>query len=384
MKKLCLIAGILLASTLPAACSFPLISTPGSTATAAPANTPQPTPITTVIHFEMPTEETVATIQQTATQPAYGAPGFPVIFDDDGSPDGTTALFYLLSHPEVNLLSISISYGEAHPPVYIQHIGRKLDEFGITGIPLGAGQDTLPFGGGDFPEWMRRSSNDFWGLPVTYMERTYPEENAAWLMIQVVNNAPRPVTIFISGPSTNLAQALGIYPEISENIAAVYIMGGAVYVPGNISDLLPNSENTVAEWNIYGDPQSARQVFESGIPIFLVPLDATNQVSVNSSDTAQWRQGGNTADFAADIYEGVMNSGNPNGAQVWDLMTAAIMVNPDLCAFEPLHLEVINTIGPTSGQTMVVPNEEPNVNVCLQPDIQGIHENLVEIFSSAP
>ena len=62
----------------------------------------------------------------------------PVIFDDDGSLDGTAALLYLLRHPQVSVDSISMSYGEAHPQTYIQHIGRILEALGITTIPLGA------------------------------------------------------------------------------------------------------------------------------------------------------------------------------------------------------------------------------------------------------
>jgi hypothetical protein len=67
-----------------------------------------------------------------------------LIYDDDGSRDGTVALLYLLSHPEISIGLINISYGEAHPDVYIQHIGRMLDNLGIQGISLGAGQDAPP------------------------------------------------------------------------------------------------------------------------------------------------------------------------------------------------------------------------------------------------
>ena len=60
------------------------------------------------------------------------APAIEVAFDDDGSPDGTTALLYLLNHPSVRLRSVSISYGEAHPETYIQHVGRLVAAFGAA------------------------------------------------------------------------------------------------------------------------------------------------------------------------------------------------------------------------------------------------------------
>ncbi len=331
------------------------------------------------------------TDQGTPASPAYTPTVLPaleanrirVIFDDDGSPDGTTALFYLLGHPEVSVEAIGISYGEAYPEVYIQHIGRKLDQLGIHDIPLGAGEDAPLAGSNEFPEWLRQSAGNFWGLPIPNADKTYPTQDASELMVSIINQTAPPVTILVSGPCTNLAQALRLDPGIKDGIATVYIMGGAVYAPGNIDDLLPDPNNTVAEWNIYADPQAAKEVFESGLDIYLVPLDATNQVMISRQDTRQWRLGGGTANFAADIYDMLLNSWGAENAAIWDLMTAAIMVKPDLCGFQPLHLEIITEEGTTIGQTVVVPDEEPNTYVCLDPNVDLIKQTLIDAFSSS-
>ena len=306
-----------------------------------------------------------------------------VVFDDDGSPDGTTALFYLLGHPQVSVLGVGISYGEAYPEQYIQHLARKLDALGIHGIPFSAGQDSPLAGSNEFPEWMRQAAGEFWGHPIPNADKTYPVEEAAGLMVSIANQAPEPVTFFVSGPATNLAQALRLDPGIRDKIAAVYIMGGAVHVPGNIDDLLPDTDNDVAEWNIYADPQAAKEVFESGLEIYLIPLDATNEVTVGREDTAAWRQGGASAKFAADIYDALFDAWDAEQVPVWDLMTAAIMVRPALCGFEPLHLEVITTEGVTAGQTVLVGNEEPNAYVCLDPEVDLIRRTLRDDFSTS-
>jgi len=319
----------------------------------------------------------------TVSPPTLPAPPLPVIFDDDGSPDGTAALFCLLGHPGVSIEVINISYGEAHPLVYIQHIGRKLDELGIHDIPLAAGQDAPLAGSNGFPEALRQGANNFWGLPIPNAGKVYLFHNAPAYLVWILNQASAPVTIFISGPCTNLAQALQLDPGIRRNIAAVYIMGGAVYAPGNIADLLANSGNTVAEWNIYADPLAASMVFDSGLDIYLVPLDATNQVTIGKSETRQWRLGGETAKFAADIYDMLLDGWGAENAAIWDLMTAAIMVKPDLCAFQPLHLKVDTREGVTSGQTVIVPDEQPNIHVCLQPDVNLIKQTLIDIFSNS-
>ncbi len=306
----------------------------------------------------------------------------PVIYDDDGSPDGTTALMYLLSDPRVDLKAVNISYGEAHPRTYIQLIGGLLNGFGISGIPLGEGQDGPLSGSNGFPEWMRQSADDFWGMPKPNTNKTYPVTNAARLIVSTLKSAPSPVTIFISGPCTNLAAALRLDPGIKSRIRSVYIMGGAVHVPGNLADLVPNPTNRVAEWNIYGDPLAAYEVFTSGLDIHLVPLDATNKVKVSRGDTGLWRSGGKPAVFAADMYDSLMRTNSITQFAIWDVMTAEIMVNPSLCKFTDLHLEVVTAAGDLNGQTSVVPDEEPNVHVCLQPDGSQIIRTLDEVLST--
>lgn len=304
-----------------------------------------------------------------------------VVFDDDGSPDGMTALFYLLAGHTVEVKSVSISFGEAHPDIYIQHIGRKLDELGVLRMPLGAGQDAPLAGDHEFPEWLREASNNFWGIPIKKQDRDYPVEAATELMVSVIKQSTQPVTVFISGPSTNLAGALRLDKTISQNISAVYIMGGAVNVGGNVHDFYPDDPNTFAEWNIYSDPTAANEVFEAGLTIYLIPLDATNQVVVTREDTQQWREGGAIADTAADFYDMLLQN-NPSMA-IWDLMTAAIMVQPSLCGFKSMHLDIITDEEINSGQTRLVPDSQPNANVCLHPDAAAIRQAISEAFSSS-
>jgi len=343
-----------------------------ASATTAVEDVQQPSPSPTITPTKRPT-----ITPRAVDQPLL------VIFDDDGSPDGTTALLYLLSHAGVSLKAVSISYGEAYPAIYIQHIARKLDDFGIQGIPLGAGQSAPLAGNNAFPEGVREGANNFWGLPLPNADKTYPVQNAAELIVSVTGQSSEPVTIFVSGPGTNLAQALRLDPGIKENIAAVYMMGGAVYAPGNIHDFLSKEENVVAEWNIYADPQAAKEIFEAGLNIFLVPLDATNQVTVSRENTSQWRKGSRVASFAADIYDMLLNNWRVDQAAIWDLMTAAIMVNPNLCEFQPLHLQVITDEGKTIGQTIAIQNAQPNIQVCLKPDAEQIRQTLDTVFSSA-
>jgi inosine-uridine nucleoside N-ribohydrolase len=67
--------------------------------------------------------------------------------------------------------------------------------------------------------------------------------------------------------------------------------------------------------------------------------------------------------------------------EIFDLTAAVVMVEPDSCEFTPLHLQVNTDRGDTSGQTLVVPDKEPNVNACLAPDAALVEQALIEAFS---
>jgi inosine-uridine nucleoside N-ribohydrolase len=305
-----------------------------------------------------------------------------VIYDDDGSRDGTVALLYLLSRPDVSIKAVNISYGEAHPQVYIQHIGRMLDSLGFQDIPLGAGQDAPMAASLAFPDWLRQLSDNFWNYLLLNTGTSYTVENAPELMVSTLHQASEPLTIFMTGTFTTLAQALRLDPGIREKIAAVHIMGGAVYVPGNITNLIPDSSNKVAEWNIIADPQAAREVFEAGLNMYLIPLDATNQVIFDLEDIKPWQNGDDKAKIAAGLYEIMFNEYDWEQAEIFDLGAAVIMVRPETCVFQPLHLDVITDEGIHFGQTVVVDDNEPNINVCLNPDAYLIKQELNSIFTN--
>jgi inosine-uridine nucleoside N-ribohydrolase len=117
------------------------------------------------------------------------------------------------------------------------------------------------------------------------------------------------------------------------------------------------------------------------VQIYLVPLDATNQVVLTGQDTLQWRHGGQAANSAADMYDMLLKSSS--SMEAWDLMTAAIMLDPSLCDFQPLHLTVITEDGASQGQTFSRGSADPNVQVCLHPHPDAIRQTLAWVFSNS-
>ena len=110
--------------------------------------TQEPTPIIIPTSLHTLSSAAVSTMTVEPTSPTKKT---LLIYDDDGNRDGMAALLYLLINPDFSVEAINISYGEAHPEIYIQHVGRVLDDLGFQDIPLGAGQDK-PLAGGEQKE----------------------------------------------------------------------------------------------------------------------------------------------------------------------------------------------------------------------------------------
>ncbi|KAG7551169.1 Ribonucleoside hydrolase-like [Arabidopsis thaliana x Arabidopsis arenosa] len=111
-----------------------------------------------------------------------------------------------------------------------------------------------------------------------------------------------PTTVILIGSHTNFALFLMSNPHLKHNIQHIYIMGGGVRSQnptgccpanstaaecqprqcGNRGNLFTDyTSNPYAEFNIFADPFASYQVFHSGVPVTLVPLDATNTIPIN-------------------------------------------------------------------------------------------------------
>ena len=81
---------------------------------------------------------------------------------------------------------------------------------------------------------------------------------------------PHRVSIVATGPLTNVALLLKTFPDVKSAIERVVFMGGSMK-DGNVS---PS-----AEANVWCDPEACELVLLSGLPVTIVPLDLTLQVS---------------------------------------------------------------------------------------------------------
>ena len=304
----------------------------------------------------------------------------PVIFDDDGSPDGVIALLYFLRNPLYDIKAVSVSQGEAHPQLFAQHVVQLLTSFGRKDIPVGFGRETPLEGDNAFPEPWREASDLFFEIPLPQAATTAEPRPAPELIVEMLNGSTDPMMVFVSGTHTNLAEALRLDPGIGEHILGVYLMGGSVYVPGNIESDWPEIHNPVAEWNIWADPLAASEVFASGLPLHLIPIDATNQVLWTTADAQIWTSSPFPETvMAGDFLEWMLRSWSLEAAYIWDLVAAVSATDPGLCPEVQLALEVDLDAGSEQGRTIVV-GKSANAWVCLDPDSEQIRARVAGIL----
>lgn len=193
------------------------------------------------------------------------------------------------------------------------------------------------------------------------------------LMAKVLKESEIPVALVPTGPLTNVAALLLAHPELKEKIRVISLMGGGI-THGNWTP--------AAEFNILVDPEAAKIVFESGVPILMSGLDVTERALIFPKDFERIRKVGNpVARVVADWLEffyGFHRELGYAGAPVHDPVAVVSLIRPDLLTSKPLCVE-IETQGEYCRGATVGHNRKPaNALVHFDIDRDGFADLLVE------
>jgi inosine-uridine nucleoside N-ribohydrolase len=212
----------------------------------------------------------------------------------------------------------------------------------------------------------------------------WDEEREVYSMSCRVYATPDKVTLLTLGPLTNVAETLQTNPSLVDHIERIYIMGGAVKVPGNVGASGVEIDNSVAEWNIYVDPYAANVVLQSRVPITLVPLDVTNHVPLTAKFYNRLKSNHTSpeATFVFDVLTQQKAFIESGGYYFWDPLAAAILTDDSLATFQNQNLCVVETEGPESGWTRLG-NECPEVRVAVSADGGRFEQLFVDVLNTA-
>ncbi|RXH54617.1 nucleoside hydrolase [Granulicella sibirica] len=277
------------------------------------------------------------------------APRRPVLIDTDTASDDAVALIMALRSPAVEVVAITIVAGNV--PVE-QGARNALYTAELCGsdVPVYVGASKPIVRDLESAEWFHGLDGlgDHGYAPA---RRTPETMHAVDAIIAAAHQHPG-LEVITLGPLTNLALALHRDPSIVSRISRCVVMGGAPCCEGNVTP--------AAEFNIWVDPEAARMVFASGLPIEMIGWQLSRDEAVLSADDIAriLAIGTPLASFAiqsnsvaAGAYE--EQTGEP-GISLPDPIAMAVLLEPGLSLSASSHAVQIETISPlTRGMTVV-------------------------------
>jgi inosine-uridine nucleoside N-ribohydrolase len=325
-----------------------------------------------------------------AVQPSADNPR-RIILDVDPGIDDAMAIFLALRSPELHIEAITVVAGNV-----------VVDDGATNALALLelAGADDIPVAKGASGPLVRRLTT----AEVIHGERglgetTLPpprgeldERHAVDAIIDIVTANPGEITLVPVGPLTNIALALLKEPKLVSMVPEIILMGGST-AGGNASP--------EAEANIHNDPEAAKIVFRSGIPITMVGLGATGQTRITRDHLPALRRGstpiGTYVAELADFYLRFSERLGFEGTSLHDPLAVGLAIDKTLALeMRAMHIDVETKGELTSGETVAnrnlyletvqhvdgrdrlvdFPRVEPNTDVPIVID----HDRFLKMF----
>lgn len=303
-----------------------------------------------------------------------------LLVDTDVAADDLVALTFLLSSPNVTVVGITVSgTGEAHCAGGVDLVLRLLDRLDAPEIPVACGRETPLAGSHTFPDAWREHVDQGSGLELEPTSRT-PSSSTAIELMATAAAEHESLIVLTLGPLTNLADAILSDPGLADQVGPVFVMGGALHVPGNLVCCGAPEDNSVAEWNVYVDPRAANVVVASGLEPSFVSLDGTNQVPVTPEFAGRAMEPSESAArrVLAELF--AVNPFMTEGSYfLWDPLAAELAAGYPIGSFTPAAILVEEAEGPESGFTRPA-SGAPNMQYLTTVDAAAAEATLLQVL----
>lgn len=269
----------------------------------------------------------------------------PIILDSDigTDVDDAFALGLILASPELELRAVTTSGGQTEDRAWLAC--RFITQCGKAGIPVAAGAE--PQAKSEVNDQIQYRRH-----PAAIFNRTLKpvKEPAADVILAELKKQPGEITVVAVGPLTNIARLLTDHPESAKLMKGLVIMGGSVFAGYN------GKAPAEPEWNIKLDVSAAKKVLESGVPLTIVPLDATALAQVPPEEQQKLFAAGRPLAWqVANLLE-LWNQPVPT---LFDPVAVASLLRPGEFEFQELQL-TMNDQG-----LMAVGKGKPNARVAV-------------------
>jgi purine nucleosidase len=304
----------------------------------------------------------------------------PIIIDTDPGIDDAVATLLALASPELEVLGLVAVAGNLPLAATARNALSILELAGRPEIAVHAGCPR-PIGRARTDAEHAHGAGGLGDLVLPEPAvKVRPEHGVFYLIDTLRRAAPGSVTVCALGPLTNIAMALVAAPEIASGIAELVIMGGAAHGVGNMSPC--------AEFNIHADPHAAALVFDSGVPITMVPLDVTEGVLSTPERIAPIRALGTRCGAAiADLIGPRRALAQPPMA-MHDPCVIAYLLAPELFQGRAVNVQIETHSPLTAGMSIVDWRERngraANARVIEAVDVEGVYRLIAERVARLP
>ena len=193
-----------------------------------------------------------------------------IILDTDPGVDDALAFLLAFNSPEIKVEAITTVAGNVNHTKVHRNAKKLLEFIGTTDVPVCAGAEKpLIRVMSHAEEFHGKTGLGETELPEPKM-KTDPM-SAVEMILEKADELGKELILVAIGPLTNIAAALLAEPGLPDKIDKLVIMGGAF----NLTPYGLGNANAVAEFNIWHDPEAAKIVFNSGLPIVAAGLDTT-------------------------------------------------------------------------------------------------------------
>ena len=198
-----------------------------------------------------------------------------IIIDTDPGIDDAMAIHLAFAHPELEVVGLTSIFGNVNSDQATRN-AIWLTETAHYHCDVAQGAQRPLVQEPNEPSYYVHGDEGFGDLPAPEIRGKKHALDAADYIIETCRAHPGEITLCPVGPLTNIAIALQRDPDLVKYVKSVVIMGGAVFVPGNVTDY--------AEANIWNDPHAADIVFGADWEVVVIGLDVTSQVTCTQDD----------------------------------------------------------------------------------------------------
>ena len=181
------------------------------------------------------------------------------------------------------------------------------------------------------------------------------------------------ITLVPTGSYTNIALLLSEYPEVKSHIKQIVAMGGSIS-GGNMT--------SVAEFNVFTDPDAASIMYNSGIPIVTVGLDVTLKALLTPATQGKLLALGETGKMLHGLITHYNDGDDEQGHPMHDVNTIFYLLHPEAFTTKDLWVD-IQTSGPAIGAMVAdvrgaYHDGKTNAKVCVDIDAEQFNQWFIE------